>query len=336
MTSHDDQHDDRHAPDHTTGARGSTEPRLCDEDCRALDHLAEHGFDRACVDALDGDERARCERMLACLGLVDHAPAYEAADGDDESLIGATLLRIDRAEREREAAMRLETGTATRSRGWRMPDLIAVAATFLLAIGVLWPVIQQVQNARQVARDSGNMVNLYSGIEAYANGHRGSTPLQADILPNVFDWLGIDYGSASGALDVLVADDYCDATNLYLPGGSAADSRYSVRIVPTSNAPRLFGAGEVIVSNHNPLARKRAAAASMPVSACGVNADCHGGRGQNLLKGDGSVHFGTTPDCSSGAKAAPDNMWLPNCPDGTIRCPVDRATIDSADVFLAN
>ena len=103
---------------------------LCTEDCRMLDRLVESGFDVEQLEPLSDEERERAHALENLFGLMEHYPVEDAQD----TLLHATLARIDRDEDERADRMSIETG-AVRSR-ISFPDFITVAAMVLIMASV--------------------------------------------------------------------------------------------------------------------------------------------------------------------------------------------------------
>jgi hypothetical protein len=120
---------------------GEEQVRLRPEDQRLLDELLESGFDPDVLERMEPEARERGERLIHLLGLLHD---YPVEDGDD-TLVHATLARIDRFERDRVDRMRIEadgeTGSSARRHRFRLPDLVSAAAILLIAIGLLWPAI---------------------------------------------------------------------------------------------------------------------------------------------------------------------------------------------------
>jgi hypothetical protein len=120
---------------------GEEQVRLRPEDERLLDELLESGFDPGVLERMEPEARERGERLIHMLGLLHD---YPVEDGDD-TLVHATLARIDRFERDRVDRMRIEedgdAGSSARRHRFRLPDLVSAAAILLIAIGLLWPAI---------------------------------------------------------------------------------------------------------------------------------------------------------------------------------------------------
>jgi hypothetical protein len=114
---------------------------LNDRDVAVLDALAEAGYDPAAVEQLAPEDRTRARRLLALLNLLDEDPVVEGEDFDDQTLIHATLARIDQYEQRQAERMRIGTGEDRRF-AFRMGDLVGVAAALLLCFALIWPSVR--------------------------------------------------------------------------------------------------------------------------------------------------------------------------------------------------
>ena len=102
--------------------------KLSAEDQRLLDELMEQGLDPECSAPSAPADRARADRIMSLLGLLDDYPVDEA----DATLVHATMAHIDRVEDHRGARMTLapQDRASLQSRRFRvpMPNFIGVAA----------------------------------------------------------------------------------------------------------------------------------------------------------------------------------------------------------------
>lgn len=111
---------------------------LNDRDAAVLDALAEAGYDPAAVDQLAPEDQTRARRLLALLNLLDQDPVADGEDFNDQTLIHATLARIDQYEERQAERLRIGTGEDRRF-AFRIGDLVGVAAALLLCFAILWP-----------------------------------------------------------------------------------------------------------------------------------------------------------------------------------------------------
>jgi hypothetical protein len=297
---------------------------LAPDDARVLDLLVDVGFDLERLahhaPTLSDDDRRRAERLVAQCALIDLYP--DAGDADDrgvdaDTLVAATLARIDQAERERESRMRLDPARDVRGRrGFRIGDLIAVASIAILATTTVVPLLNW-RNAEALdTKCANNMRRIAQGMHAYTIDNQ-AMPMAASLVPLPTSWLG--YRNANN-LNVLAAAKYCEGGCLCCPGDVEPNPTYAYQ-VPTSGDRPLWNIGPrtVVVGDRNPLVDLKRHGET--VGSVALNSASHGGRGQNLLFSDGSVVFDDSPYLeqtsdglrkrTGGPGAVEDNIWLP-------------------------
>src|SRR5690606_35929383 len=127
------------------------------DDQRLLDALVEAGFDVERMGPLTRDERARVDRLMTLFSLMNDYPSDDA----DETLLNATLARIDRHEDARADRMNIENAVDAAPRGisFRLPDFISVAAVMLIAAAVLWPMLNTLRQ-RSIAETCNSNLRL--------------------------------------------------------------------------------------------------------------------------------------------------------------------------------
>ena len=277
---------------------------LSPDDGRVLDQLAEDGFDPAKIDSLSADDRPRGEAIAALLGRLEQYPVEDASP----ELVDATLARIQREEDARPQRMRIDNQIERQSeqvmggRRWRFPDLFATAAIVLIAVAVIWPITNSVRQQRMVALDSANLGENGQAMALYASAHDGMSPMQAtaSVLPDPFDWMGKDHGTYSKGVQQNMAG-YASSPNDFQRPESKADAHpYSYQYWQPGDS--LLVEGRVVAANANPL---RAASGRLTAEQAIQNSLSHGGKGQNILFGDGSVSWTETCDMDG------DRLWDP-------------------------
>lgn len=157
-----------HPPDLPTGAQ------LSENDMRVLDFIAEHGFDASKVSDLPEADRPRALALIAQMQVLDQYPAESA----DDSLVNATLARIDRWEAANDSVMQFP---GQRIRNFRLSDFISIAALILVGLGVLLPIAARVRQQSLTTVCANNMRSLHTGLDAYARGNNGALPAIASI-----------------------------------------------------------------------------------------------------------------------------------------------------------
>jgi hypothetical protein len=285
--------------------------------------LAEGGYDPEVLAGLSADDRARGERLLGLLDLLNAYPVEKA----DDALVDATLVGIDRSEEQRPARLSFDTHHEEQERrsGRRLPipDFISVAAVILIAVAVLWPVLSGVrQHSIDLACSSG-LRKAGQGFGLYANDHGGSMPI-------AMAGMGMSWDQAPNAvnLEPLVSGGYCENGHLNCPGvGEHADASYSYQW-QLPGAKVGWGVGEstaVVLGDRNPLIDAYRSGRMESALATSLN---HGGRGQNVLFSDGQTEWLKTP-----VVGADDFIWLPR---GLTTLQEGALPDGHEDVFLAH
>ncbi len=299
----------------------SHEPQseLSPDDQRLLDQLVEANFDPQAMEPLTPAERRRVSALVSLLSLLSDYPVDDA----DDTLVYATLARIDRREEERAARMTLgpETSGIRRGRRIHIPDFITVAAVMLIAASVLWPLMSR---ARRASIDEGCNSNLRAlgyAFSTYAADYDGAVPvalagsnLSWDKFRNVLN------------LAPLVDKDYCEQAHLNCPGNDihyrpsysyqwqGANSRSTWGILPTI----------VVIGDRNPVIDAARTGTILAPLTASLN---HSERGQNVLFNDGSTPWLAKPVVGR------DNIWLPEGADSLRR---GQNPTNANDAFLAH
>ena len=264
---------------------------LSEDDARVLDALLEHGgLDHEAMESLEGDDRERGRRIADLLSLLDAYPVEDASD----DLVNATLARVNRAESDRADRMnfqaRQEMNEQLSGRRWRFPDLFATAAMLLLAVGVIWPVVNHARQSRMIALDHDNLVENHEAMIGYGSANNGVTPMQsvAGLLPDPFDWMNAHSGMHNKLLRDACAP-YGRPNDFHSPGGTLVDQPYSYQLWQAGQD--LTSSEQPIASNTNPLPMMASGAPPLTGQDAMSNAHNHDGLGQNVLFGDGHVQM---------------------------------------------
>ena len=300
----------------------SHEPQseLSPDDQRLLDQLVEANFDPQAMEPLTPAERRRVSALVSLLSLLSDYPVDDA----DDTLVYATLARIDRREEERAARMTLgpETSGIRRSRRIHIPDFITVAAVMLIAASVLWPLMSR---ARRASIDEGCNSNLRAlgyAFSTYAADYDGAVPMAA------FAGSNLSWDTVRNVLNLapLIDKDYCEQGHLDCPGNDihyrtsysyqwqGADSRSTWGILPTI----------VVIGDRNPVIDAARTGTILAPLTASLN---HSERGQNVLFSDGSTPWLEKPVVGR------DNIWLPEGANSLRR---GQNPTNANDVFLAH
>ncbi|MBL8875150.1 MAG: hypothetical protein JNM86_05070 [Phycisphaerae bacterium] len=291
------------------------EPALIADDAEALDAWALAGYDAAHT---PGSLRERAGRHQQLASVV--------TDSD----ITATPLLVERtfqAVAARVAANRAQGHITPAGRGWRMSDLVSVAAMTLIGVSILWPTLSYVnQKGRQLACKS-NMGNIASAMGLYAGNHRDSLPVATAGFGGTPWWnVSPDKPQANSSnLFTLARTGYSKLRDLACSGNPKAEVgevkkgaydwsnletiSYSYQIMGGQERPnwcRSRGASPasiVVLADRSPVVLRAYYKQSIDPTE---NSPNHGGAGQYVLLADGSVNWMTNPDRPDG-----DNIWLP-------------------------
>jgi len=274
-------------------------PKLSAEDQAALDRLVDNGFQAS---AHNADDAARDQAMLQLLRHLDHYPIEDS----DESLIDATLARIDLAEREQKEKMRLERAPI---RSIRWSDLGGIAAVILLTAGVAWPAFTRMRATSLKASCANNMRAMGGGLSAYANDNHNHLPMTAGLNgllatnpSRAPDWNTYEHG---GNLVALANCGYCPMGSVQCPACSSGmpHKHFAFRMPASDRSFRLtIVARGALVADSNPILEMHRTGRVAPPSMASAN---HNETGQNVLFGDGALLWLSRPEVNG------DNIYLP-------------------------
>jgi hypothetical protein len=296
---------------------------LCPQDQRLLDALVDCGFDREAMEALNPDDQRRVDSLVDLFELLEDYPVEDA----DESLVHATLARVDRCEEQRASRMAFseaaEAGELPGRSRFRMPDFVSVAAVILIGASVVWPLTSHLNRRSIDTGCANNMRRMGLAFDQYASDFNGAMPVaQAGMFSN---WNTTRHNTVN--LDPLLQGGYCDRGHLSCPGhqGHFGESYSYQWQVPGHRM--IWGVDRVtlMLGDRNPLIDGARAGQWLPALTISLN---HGGRGQNVLSTDGSWVWFVEPVFGHN-----DNIWLPS---GVAALQGDIVPRDPADVFLAH
>lgn len=300
-------------------------PQLSPADARVLDALAEHGYDPAALEAQSPEDRRRAQSIMSLLHALDDYPVEDA----DDTLVYATLARIDRVERERGDRLSIEAErqrAAGAGRRWfRVPDFISVAAVMLLGVSLGWPLINEIRQQSMDSRCDSNLRMVAQGFASYASDYNNAMPASFATagLGGLSGW---DNARNYDNLAPLVNGGYCDEGHLNCPGHCGIGPSYSYQHqTPGVRSMWESGQAQVVFGDRNPIVDAvRIGQPGMPSLSLSLN---HGRRGQNVIQHDGSTSWLIVP------RVGHDNIWLPN---GVIYLQRGDMPRDLSDVFLTH
>ena len=264
--------------------------KLCKADAEMLDRLVDVGFELDQLEYLTPEDEQRAASILKMLGFLDAYPVEDASD----SLIDATLVRIDQYESQRTARMQIHTPELeTTKRGFRirMPDLISVAAMILVTVSVFTMISNSTRNQSLTNQCASNMAMVGRGLVTYALDHNGQTPTEtAPAIASLFGGLAPERTDAQ----LLASEGYCDHNHLNCPGHSGESSGFSYQTQPTAmwDAIRNQGKLFIVMSDQNPILKQLLANQKYDQL---TPSPAHGSLGQNHLRDDGSINSVAAP-----------------------------------------
>ncbi len=301
---------------------------------RESGHL--HPADEDALEALIGADynparvvagmRLRAARHAALLALLQPSALALGDTAGRDDLIGRTLAGVQRAVDDQSTRMRLDPVAARvggrLGGGWRIGDLIAVAAMLLIGAAITMPAISASRDsARQNACHS-NLAAAGLGFGLYAGDFRNALPIASASAVGQPWWL-VGEGperSNSANLFTLARASYTRTEEL-----ACAAAGCDLRGCPPQGMMDWSSLKQVTYSYQNMFAAQRRAwispdrqevlADRSPVilrARAGQwidpfeNSPNHGGRGQIVLYNDGSAVWLLTPINQHG-----DNIWLP-------------------------
>lgn len=293
---------------------------LSPADGAALDALVESGWSTSRVSAEHVMRAGLIESLFDLLG----APTAEELTCDRESLLGATMLEIERSDAAQAAGQIVISPHARRLPRFRLADLLSAAAIFLIATSILWPMVTGLRHENMRVANAARMANAGLGFALYANDHQGKMPMAessyAGRAPGVVWWnVGTPNQSQSAHLFVLTKTGYASLEDLASPTNPVAPIRLDVSTLDDWRTPdevsysyQLLGPGlvrwstpsrQVVLADRSPVIEQ--ARAGVPVNPL-LNSFAHRGAGQHVLFNDRSVRWFDSPFTSWG-----DNIWLP-------------------------
>jgi len=306
-------------------------PELSSDDRRLLDALVDVGFDPQALEPLSDVDRRRVQRLMSMFQLMRDYPVEDA----DDTLVDATLTRINRYEQQRAARMRFDAEEAVEvssadGKGRRrllrvpMPDFITVAAMLLIVAGISWPLLSHIrqESIKQTCAD--NLRQLNMAFSNYAADYNGALPTALAGMHNSWNVLAHNVINLSPLLE----QDYCELKHLNCPGHDGeVGASYSYQWqTPGTTMHWNVGRTSVVLGDRNPLIDAVRRGRFAPPLTMSLN---HGGHGQNVLWTDGSIVWLDDEP----VVARDDNIWLPA---GVEQLDETTPANDPADTFLAH
>lgn len=293
---------------------------------RLVSHpVAETSLSNASADALDlwsmsgyragsvpKSMRAQADRHESISALISRAIEAEEADVS-EALVESTIKRIA------EIADVAEPSSFVFPIRARLSDIVSVAAVLLIGVSVVLPVLSSFRFESMRKHNEANFAVASVAFGSYASDYEGRLPVYTPSQELIGHapggrrlwWMvGLDpLQSNSANLYTLARLGYASLDSLASPGnenavrapespdavdwGSLDQVSYSLRILQGAESDdRWAKRALVVLADRSPVIRK--AYQRQPIDPF-ENSPNHDGRGQHILRGDGSVDWLSTP-----------------------------------------
>lgn len=286
---------------------------LSEDDAEAFDALITANYDLSRVPGVLRQRATRISDLLALAGTPSPSTnQYAQAQGED--LVARTMANVPMRVRPRE---RLGFSVG----GFRMADLVSVAAVLLIAASVVWPLLSTLRAQQHQAACGSNFASLSGAMGSYAGDYRDRFPMAAASLGGPTWWnVGAGPGQSNSAnlyqlpkLQYTTLAKLACPNNAQAPRGSCTKSSndwsdlgavsYSYQVMFGEDRPAWHQDKPVVIlADASPVTRR---AARGEVIYPDQNSQNHDGRGQWALLTDGSGRWLTSPNVGG------DNIWLP-------------------------
>ncbi len=311
------------------------------------DAISLHPSDEEAIDAwmLSGFDVARVPNSLRTRVRQHEAIGALIAgvvprNTDRNQLVDRTMHAVASIESFRSERMRVAPERGFRIPRIRLNDLVSLAAMLLIGTAVALPIMSSTRAHMRQTLCQANLGSTALAMASYAAANRDSLPVANAGFQGGTWWnVGKDRNASNSAnLFSLVASGYADLRDLACPGNPKAVTEahetlgfdwrqleqvsYSYRLIPAGTAPRVHDDPHaVILADRSPVVLMAARGLAVRPED---NSPNHSGRGQHLLKSDGSTEWTRSPVLTETG----DNIWLPRVIENKIRSVQGRPTID--------
>ena len=300
------------------------EPSLIPADEEALDAWMLAGYD---ANRVPTSLKERARRHEAIARMITTAPAAASAS----SLVDRTLASVARAEADRSDRLRIAPERVRSAPRFRIHDLVSVAAMLLIGAAVALPILAKTRAYARQTLCQANLGSTAVAMASYAASNRDALPMSTAGLGGGTWWnVGSESTpSNSSNLYTLFRNGYVGLDDLACPGNPEAavdpaetagfDWRrieqvsYSYQVYPRSGVPTIHeNPSRVVLADRSPVILLAIRRQQIDPVADSPN---HNGRGQHILRGDGSTEWLTSPVLEDSG----DNIWLPLAVENRIR-----------------
>jgi len=272
-------------------------------------------------------------------------------------LADRTVERLRELAREHLASAPPPARVLKLARRQNLSNVIAVAASVLLIVGILIPSSKLMRHRSDLLTCKGQLANIFRGLDLYSADHEDRFPAMAraaDAPWNRIGRPGPENHSNTRNLYLLLTSGYMERAQDFVCCGGKDDrlspltpaqikvhndfpSRnhitYSYRVMSDPFATKTSLSALPIMADMNPHFEQPAACTAARLTfrldpdRLRLNSPNHGRRGQNVLYGGGDVHYSRTRLLGDAA----DDIYLP---EGADECRGDEVPGCLADTLL--
>jgi hypothetical protein len=157
-----------------SGIQSGDFANLNPQDAVLFDKLVEVDFEIDDLKGVDDQMRERARRLLAMMGLLDDYPVESVSAEDRETLISATMLRIDREMDDQDDRMKLDP--VARLPRLRLREFVAIAAVLIAGLAVALPLFSRASKLENTNISQASLGNFSKALEAFADDHDSKYP----------------------------------------------------------------------------------------------------------------------------------------------------------------
>lgn len=291
--------------------RDATDPSLCPADRDTTDALALNGYDAA---RLPGSLRERGQRHAGLAGLL-----RESEVSATPLLVEKTMQAVSVRHSESPADFALPRA------GWRLADLVSVAAVLLIGASVLWPTLSFANRESHRYACLSGLQGVAAGFGQYAGDFRNAMPVATAGFSGPWWNVRRDRPQSNSAnLFTLARSKYTSLDALACAGNPLRESgpvpdgawdwhslesvSYSYQVLDGRTSADFARPSKfVVLADRSPVVLRAVRSQVIdPLENSPNHPGRDGGRGQHALMADGSVSWMSTPVREDG-----DNIWLP-------------------------